>query len=149
MSIESMNSDSLPRIDSSEQNRTQAQQTQAQEANELNPRTIDSVREAIREQRTENSEQREMSQDELLKTAEQFVEVAQTLNRELQFSVNKDIDETVITVIDRNTGETVRQIPSEEIVRLAERVRELSASQGQSTQPEIDSATGFLVDSLV
>lgn len=148
MSVESMSSDLLPRVDTSEQNRSQGQQ-QVERQDDINQRTVDTVREAIREQRTENAEQREFSQDELVQSAERFVEVAQTLNRELQFSINRDIDETVVTVIDRNTGEMVRQIPSEEIVRLAERMSEMNAQQRQGTQPALDSATGILVDNLV
>lgn len=141
MSIEFSGSELLPRLDRSEVNDTS--RAQPQKADELNRDTVDKVRDLIRDQRAENAEQRELSQEKLQQAAEQFAEVAQTLNRELQFSVHDDIGHTVITVIDRQTGDIVRQIPSEEVVRLAQRMTELNSEQA------IDSATGVLIDSRV
>jgi len=50
--------------------------------------------------------------------------VVRELQRELRFTVDKDSGSTVIKVIDRETDEVVRQIPSEELVRLRERLAE-------------------------
>jgi flagellar protein FlaG len=46
------------------------------------------------------------------------------LHRELRFSVDHDSGETVIKVIDRETKEVVRQIPSEELMALRKRLQE-------------------------
>ena len=46
------------------------------------------------------------------------------LHRELQFSVDEDSGDTVIKVIDKETDEIVRQIPSEEIMELRRRLQE-------------------------
>jgi len=46
------------------------------------------------------------------------------LHRELHFSVDQESGSTVIKVIDRETDEVVRQIPSEELVRLRQRLEE-------------------------
>jgi flagellar protein FlaG len=43
----------------------------------------------------------------------------QRMNRYLEFQVDEQSGRTVVTVKDRNTGEVIRQIPSEEILRLA------------------------------
>lgn len=51
-------------------------------------------------------------------------ELVQDLHRELQFSVDEESGETIIKVIDRETDEVVRQIPSEEVVRLRRRLQE-------------------------
>lgn len=53
-------------------------------------------------------------------------ELVQDLHRELQFSVDHESGDTVIKVIDRETDEVVRQIPSEEVVRLRKRLEEAS-----------------------
>lgn len=140
MSVELSNTESLPGYDRTQSNDDPAVKAQEVQASEQG--TVDKVREAIHQQQAENEQRRELSQEEMQKTAEAFVNVAQTLNRELQFAVNQDIEETVVTVIDRHTGETVRQIPSEEIVRLAQRMNELSPNEQQ-----LDSATGLLLDS--
>lgn len=49
-------------------------------------------------------------------------EQAQTLRRELQFSIDEASGRTVITVTDAASGETIRQIPSEELLVLARRL---------------------------
>ncbi len=46
------------------------------------------------------------------------------LHRELKFSVDQDSGDTVIKVVDRETDEVVRQIPSEEVMHLRKRLQE-------------------------
>ena len=46
------------------------------------------------------------------------------LHRELQFSVDEDSGSTVIKVVDRQTDEVVRQIPSEDLMHLRKRLQE-------------------------
>jgi flagellar protein FlaG len=46
------------------------------------------------------------------------------LQRELQFSVDEDSGSTIIKVVDRETDEVVRQIPSEDLVNLRKRLEE-------------------------
>jgi flagellar protein FlaG len=60
------------------------------------------------------------------------VEVADTLNdfaqriqRKLQFSIDKQSGDTVITVLDLETEELVRQIPSEEILNIRHHLEQL------------------------
>ena len=144
MSIEFSGSGEMPRMeryDSSEQSRAPllkpAQQADAQEPLQ---KVAEQVRTAVETQQADNERRREMSQDEIQEIVDSVATMAHALNRELRFSINSDNGDTVITVLDKNTGEKVRQIPSEEIVRLAERVQELSKDQ-------LDSATGLLIDS--
>ncbi|RMG32857.1 MAG: flagellar protein FlaG [Gammaproteobacteria bacterium] len=51
-------------------------------------------------------------------------EMVQNLHRHLQFSVEEKTGETIIKVVDSDTNEVVRQIPSEEIIRLRQRMKE-------------------------
>lgn len=51
-------------------------------------------------------------------------EMVQNLHRNLQFSVDEESGDTIIKVVDSETNEVVRQIPSEEIVRLRQRMRD-------------------------
>ena len=46
----------------------------------------------------------------------------QNLQRDLQFSVDQDSGRTVIKVVDSETEQVIRQIPSEEMLRIAERL---------------------------
>lgn len=55
------------------------------------------------------------------------------LNRQnigLAFSIDKETDNTVVKVTDRNTEKLVRQIPSEEFIELSERMRDLRERTG-------------------
>ncbi|MBM7059568.1 flagellar protein FlaG [Pseudomonas sp. UL073] len=50
---------------------------------------------------------------------------AQSVQRNLNFSIDDASGEVVIKVMDRDSGEMVRQIPSEDALRLAEQLEEL------------------------
>ncbi|RUO26386.1 hypothetical protein CWE09_06670 [Aliidiomarina minuta] len=132
MSIEMTQTDSLPKLDTAEQSSA---------ARDAQQQTVTQIRDMITEQQVENSRERELNKEELNRAAETFAQVAQTLNKELQFSVNNDLDRTVVKVVDRTSGEVIRQIPSEDLVRVAERLREMTPDKA------IDSATGLLIDS--
>lgn len=51
-------------------------------------------------------------------------ELVQELHRELQFTVDDVSGQTVIKVIDKERDQVVRQIPSEEVLRLRKRLQE-------------------------
>lgn len=51
----------------------------------------------------------------------------QQLRRDLQFRVDEDVDRVVVTVVDSESGEVIRQIPSEEMLAVA---RSLEQAQG-------------------
>lgn len=43
----------------------------------------------------------------------------QNIKTELNFSVEEDLNRSIVTVIDKETGKIIRQIPSKELVELA------------------------------
>lgn len=49
----------------------------------------------------------------------------QNLQRDLSFSVDDSTGQVVVRVVDGDSGNVVRQIPSEDILRLAERLDEM------------------------
>ncbi len=53
-------------------------------------------------------------------------DLVRNLQRELRFSVDTNSGDTIIKVVDRETDEVVRQIPSKEIVALRQRLEESS-----------------------
>lgn len=56
----------------------------------------------------------------------QLSDFAQNFQRSLQFSVDKASGQTVVRVLDATTKEVIRQIPSEEFLAIAERLRQQS-----------------------
>jgi flagellar protein FlaG len=59
----------------------------------------------------------------LVKKLQTFLD--QTLNVSLDFRVEEQTGEMVVRVLNRDTGEVVRQIPAEEILKLHEKMDEL------------------------
>jgi len=53
----------------------------------------------------------------------------QQVQRQLEFRVDEDTGETIITVKDAKTGEIVRQIPPQEIIEIGQRLKKLAESQ--------------------
>lgn len=53
-------------------------------------------------------------------------------NRDLVFNVDEQTQRTVVTVKDSSSGEVIRQIPSEEVLKLADRIQELQQDVGNS-----------------
>jgi flagellar protein FlaG len=60
---------------------------------------------------------------EASKTIESFV---QNVTRELRFSVDADLGRTVVTVVDQNTDQVIRQIPGDEALAMAKYISEQS-----------------------
>ena len=48
----------------------------------------------------------------------------QSIQRDLQFSVDKELDRTVIKVVDRDSGDIIRQIPEDIFLELARRLKD-------------------------
>ncbi len=55
---------------------------------------------------------------EVKQAALEINQALKSLNDHLQFSVDKTTNSTVVKLIDGNTGEVLRQIPPEEVLRL-------------------------------
>jgi flagellar protein FlaG len=68
------------------------------------------------------------------KMAQDVADRLQTNQRQLQFSVDSETNSTVVRVIDSETKELIRQIPSEELLSISRR---------------LEAATGLLVDDKV
>ncbi len=60
----------------------------------------------------------------------QINDYLQIVQRNLQFSVDKDTKQVVVKVIDAKSGEVVRQIPPESALEMARNMEKLKADQG-------------------
>jgi len=79
-------------------------------------------------------EESAMSRPQLEQVAEQLQEFIGKMNRGLEFSVDKDSGRDVIKVLDKTSGELIKQYPTEEVLSLVAKLSE---------------ATGNFVDSKV
>jgi flagellar protein FlaG len=62
--------------------------------------------------------------DQLQKAVVAINEYVQSINRDLQFSVDEETERTVIKVIDSESGELIRQIPDEIFLELARKLND-------------------------
>jgi flagellar protein FlaG len=71
----------------------------------------------------------------------QLSEYVQTNNRQLNFSVDEGSNKQVVKVTDAESGKVIRQIPSEEMLKLSERLQDL--------QTEVGTTVGLLFNEQV
>lgn len=96
-------------------------------------------------QENENNADTSSSENENTQALQQAVEnvesFVQAQARNLAFSVDDDTNRSIVTVRDTDSGDVIRQIPSEEVLALAERI--------QSLQDDVGSRVGVLVNGQV
>ncbi|MEI8622215.1 flagellar protein FlaG [Pseudoalteromonas sp. B129b] len=109
-----------------------------QAAHSLTERAIDDVKqtEVLNQQKLQQNQYKNNNQDEksqplereqLEQMAQQLQDFMGEMNRSLQFKVDEDSGRDVIKVLDKNSGEVIKQYPSEEVLSL---VSKLSESAG-------------------
>lgn len=84
---------------------------------------------SIQQADIESSESSGVQLEEAVAKVESFLKVQ---NRDLAFTIDDDTKRSVVTVKDSSSGDVIRQIPSEEVLKLAERIQELQQDVGNS-----------------
>jgi flagellar protein FlaG len=64
------------------------------------------------------------SLDEARKLAEEGNKILESVQRNLQFKIDDSTKQVVMSIVDKETGELIKQIPSEEVLALAQRLQE-------------------------
>ncbi len=73
----------------------------------------------------ESKEQAKKEPAEVVETAvSQINDYVQSIQRDLHFTVDEDLDKTVVKVVDGSSGELIRQIPEEVFLELARKLNE-------------------------
>ena len=96
----------------------------------------ESIRQILPTGKVDNAEP---TSEEVRVVVEKLNRQIQSLQRELSFSVDEDSGRTVVRVLDSQTNEVVRQIPSEEVLKLA---RQLDIILSEANQQ----VSGILVE---
>lgn len=74
---------------------------------------------AVQASRTQAAQRAEM-QEQLKQATQQLEAYLRSSGRSLEFRVDEGSGRTVVTVRDAQSGEVIRQMPSEEVLRLAQ-----------------------------
>ena len=80
---------------------------------------------AIHEQKAEQA--KALNGEQLEELAEQMDKFVGSFTHELKFRVDEDSGRNVVTVIDTKSGDTIRQIPTEELLDVIARLAEASS----------------------
>lgn len=107
--------------------------------------SADNQESAVNGQSLEAANEQLKSEDQLLqslqKLADSSNQLAQMQDRKLEFSTSQESGRTVVRVIDKESDDVIRQIPSEEFIRVAEKISDLSE--------QVSAAQGLLFESKV
>ena len=120
----------------------------APEATRVN-RTTENDLTAAQQQTKGVSDSADINEQEFFAVSAEQIETAvsqlsnflRTNSRQLNFSVDEGSNKQVVKVTDAESGKVIRQIPSEEILKLSERLQDL--------QTEVGSAVGLLFNKQV
>ncbi len=96
--------------------------TELKQVSKIEPALVESVRNT-KDQRIEKANIEVENQIEAL---QQF---NQSIDRTLQFKVDKELGVTIVRVIDKETDELIRQFPPEELLNLSRRLKDLNEQQ--------------------
>ncbi|ASM53184.1 flagellar protein FlaG [Pseudoalteromonas nigrifaciens] len=73
---------------------------------------------------TATQQQQPLEHEQLEKVAQQLQDFMGEMNRSLQFQVDEDSGRDVIKVLDKATGDVIKQYPSEEVLSLVSKLSE-------------------------
>jgi len=59
------------------------------------------------------------------KIVDRLNHMSRVLDRKIQFEIAPETEDVVVKIVDRETGHTIRQIPPQELVKLASRMEEI------------------------
>ena len=78
--------------------------------------------------------QRAQASNDIQQAVREINEFVQNVQRDLSFNMDEASGRTVIRVIDRDSGDTIRQMPSEEVLAIATQIRDVrdnAVTQGE------------------
>lgn len=70
------------------------------------------------------SQAQKVSEETLFSEVKKVNDYVQSVQRDLQFSVDKESERTVIKVVDSDSGDLIRQIPEDIFLELARRLKQ-------------------------
>lgn len=89
----------------------------------------------------DKSEELVTSSETIATAVAEISEFVQAQNRHLAFSIDESSQRSVVKVTDAESGDVIRQIPSEEVLLLSERIKDL--------QSDVGAAVGILFNKQV
>lgn len=73
------------------------------------------------------NENAQLTVQEIEQTVESLNNAMTLIERGINFEVDNDNDRTIIRIVDRDTDEVIKQIPSEDLLKLIDHMQEMKA----------------------
>ncbi|MCG8563803.1 MAG: flagellar protein FlaG [Desulfobacterales bacterium] len=89
------------------------------------PKKIETPRDQVSEVQS-SSEQVKMSKKDVAEFVESFKALSDTLQTRVEFSVHEENHQVVVRVMDKESQQLIRQFPSEELLALQDKMKDLS-----------------------
>ncbi|WP_096084580.1 flagellar protein FlaG [Agaribacterium haliotis] len=96
----------------------------AADAKEQPPSQAASAAQAVQDKANEAEQAKPASELDLKQEVARVNDYVQNVQRDLQFSVDEELDRTIIRVVDSDSGELIRQIPEDIFLELARRLEQ-------------------------
>jgi len=101
--------------------------SQVKQDEPLHPKKVEDI-----EKSPKDKQDKEIKKEEKKATKEKLQELTAKLNKEMEplnpdikFHYNDRVNELVVNVVDKNTDKVIRKIPSDEALKIMEKMREL------------------------
>ncbi|WDE13227.1 flagellar protein FlaG [Thalassomonas haliotis] len=101
---------------------------QALKAELLGQKDISQAEQALLQGNDSDTAKPKMNSEQLEVVAQKLQEFVSEMNRGLEFLVDEDSGRDVIKVIDKNTGDLVKQFPSEDVLELVAHLSEATGN---------------------
>ncbi len=72
-----------------------------------------------------------VTKNELNEAVDNSNEIGQLLKRKLNFAIDENRDKVIVTVVDEESGEVVRQVPPKEMLRISAHLQKLKDMNDQ------------------
>ena len=87
---------------------------------------LDTAVSAIEQTVEQDAADNELNPSKLTQVATELSDMMSMMRKGLAFKVDENSGQAVVTVLDRDTGDVIRQMPSEEALALAEKLSEVT-----------------------
>ncbi|MCH7422879.1 flagellar protein FlaG [Shewanella xiamenensis] len=81
---------------------------------------------AVEQSTEQRATEDEQNPEKLTQVATELSDMMSMMRKGLAFKVDENSGQAVVTVLDRDTGDVIRQMPSEEALKLAEKLSEVT-----------------------
>lgn len=132
-------------LDNVENKKSEGKTGSLNSPNQVNKlQTLNQTDEAKKAEEAKKGKNKDSANDKDLKNQVNDLNESLTLqNLSIEFNVDKDIDQTIVKVVDKSTGEVIRQMPSKEMVDHLKHLKDLS------NQDKANKLVGIILDKKV